>query len=936
MTLSASLKNRLFWMFIFGALLLCSILLPLQACSVPLETIPLLEKSTTRIAVVYGNGASAGIEDAAKELARSLGHITKTKVAAQKVAPKTALSSIQGDVVFIVGLGVLDTDAISSIEEDKLGEEGSLQFGRRSGGKVILQVAGETTVGTQYGVYGLLRQLGVRYFHPKDTYTPVNTKVTITLGEKKIEKPSFAVRGFHHHTQHPIPMSVYLLEPEEKHLKEVKIYVQWLARNRQNLLQWHFLKTVDQAKWLPYIKKVRDLAKPYGVKLGLTISFADQQQNNYRLVTDLNTTKEEQVKAIHKGLDSLIPAGFGQFVIQFGTSEFTKVKDEVALNWLNTAAKYLKSKNIPVYAWIHTAGELKADDEKSYFYHLPEKADSAMGAYVHTTMFYDMKHPAPVYSNENFHHQNAFLKRIVGKRKVIYFPETAWWLGFDNNLPLALPITGYSRAYDILDILSKHPKDIEGHVTFTSGMEWGYWKYDHYLTQVTWDRKTTWDAYIKDFAAIFGSQKDTVAEVLMGWSKQQAKDFYETNPLLYFAIAGELLQDEIGQQAGVLARRPKRSYLSIYNMKPDAFKKWDQGEFAQLQQMEKDYKKLFAKLTKEPSKDLNATAKKLYTELYATLQIYIWRMEHTVLLNHAIKKARLGRSDEGVGADEKSKRAGHIKEATDMVTKAEVISQNVIKKVAEIQGKIYRYPPDILSTKRKSLTSYPFGYLWETTTGHFWTRRDKQARNILKRASGEFKEEWLKPGPKWSFSIIAKEVELEKPSNGLIKQALGAFIPGFIFGIPEKSIGDGKTATSWQIAVDHNANNKPDAGTAALIEKGTIETKGGKTTFIGQMKLYQMPVIDGAGNSLGVLGLHELKIEIPLERKGNELVAFQPGTLRFNIVVENLLQVASQVDGIERDGLLTILGPILGFDPKSPPRDYPFEVKLKKFTKVTK
>ena len=119
------------------------------------------------------------------------------------------------------------------------------------------------------------------------------------------------------------------------------------------------------------------------------------------------------------------------------------------LRWLNLATEHLAVMHpeISPYAWIHTTCGLDRETgEGGPYYHLPLEADERLGAFVHTTMYYDLENPAPVYDCENFHHQRRFFDAADGQRELVYFPETAWWLGFDNNLPMVTPIVGRSRA----------------------------------------------------------------------------------------------------------------------------------------------------------------------------------------------------------------------------------------------------------------------------------------------------------------------------------------------------------------------------------------------------------------------------------------------------------------------------------------------------------
>ena len=168
-------------------------------------------------------------------------------------------------------------------------------------------------------------------------------------------------------------------------------------------------------------------------------------------------------------------------------------------------------------------------------------------------MFYTLSDPAPVYDCEDFTHQLDYFERGHNNRELIYFPETAWWLGFDNNVPLATPIVGPSRFQDITKI--KNDFSVTGHVTFTTGREWTYWMYDHYLTRVTWDSRLDWSSYLSSIAPIYGRASSQSLTLLNEWTERQLTDLYETNPEIYFYLSGELPQDEVGE-VGITAADP--------------------------------------------------------------------------------------------------------------------------------------------------------------------------------------------------------------------------------------------------------------------------------------------------------------------------------------------------------------------------------------------
>ena len=206
-------------------------------------------------------------------------------------------------------------------------------------------------------------------------------------------------------------MSDFLLRPGRDDFRAfVSHYLQWMLRNRQNALSFHMLNTVDLDRWLPHITDIVLEADGYGIEMGLVLGFVDQQQNAFRLVKPTSENPEEV--QITTQIDRILGAGFAFIGFQIGTSEFTKPDDEVMLNWLNLAVGHIEVQHprVQPFAWIHITCELEGANGKPY-YHLPLSADDHLGAFVHTTMFYTVHHPAPVYECENFQHQKDFFRR---------------------------------------------------------------------------------------------------------------------------------------------------------------------------------------------------------------------------------------------------------------------------------------------------------------------------------------------------------------------------------------------------------------------------------------------------------------------------------------------------------------------------------------------
>lgn len=166
--------------------------------------------------------------------------------------------------------------------------------------KIGLKVTARTETGAMYGLYKIISDLGVRYFHPEETFYPSNPEATIPWNYRgEVDIPSFEMRGFHEHTQHPIVMSDFLLRHDKPEFKiYLNKYLKWLVRNRQNTLTFHLLKTVDIENWIPYIKAFIEEAHNYSISIGTVIGRSDfsLSGNGRNLPISSRTSCEKKVR----------------------------------------------------------------------------------------------------------------------------------------------------------------------------------------------------------------------------------------------------------------------------------------------------------------------------------------------------------------------------------------------------------------------------------------------------------------------------------------------------------------------------------------------------------------------------------------------------------------------------------------------------------------
>lgn len=483
--------------------------------------------SPDTLAVVV-ESADPGVQRAAADLARLIG-------ASTGVTPEIVASAGETDAPhpLLVGDGpwgcpslTLDAYQVSKTAHD---------------GRLSLRFCGGSALGTQYAVYEWLHGMGVRFVHPEQTYVPKRTNVPTGTREGE---PSFALRGYHIHTQHPLELLEALVENDEVEVERAHRYIDWLVANRQNALQWILLDSVPESEWKQQAARITEYAHRRGVLVIAQTSFTSEQQNAHRVIDTADAIDDFQ--QIRDGIDSIMEAGFDGLCFNLGSSEFSETDPDQTIAWMNEAAGWaLEQHGVPAFMVNHVPAGLYVPEYDVNFFDLGGFAEPEAGAYVHTTMFYGLRGPAPVYGNTSFERQASFLAQELAERQVVYYPESAWWLTFDDTIPLFLPIY-VERRIDDLNFLSTF-EGVDGHMTFSSGWEWGYWLTDLAIARGTWAPEKTYDEILDDVLGPFGNGAASRVTRLAA----EQKDALLDGGLTPF-LTGEDVPTEIGVAAGIV------------------------------------------------------------------------------------------------------------------------------------------------------------------------------------------------------------------------------------------------------------------------------------------------------------------------------------------------------------------------------------------------
>jgi hypothetical protein len=403
--------------------------------------------------------------------------------------------------------------------------------------------------GSVPGCYAALERLGFAFLHPLAPSVPRALDFDFDRAfhalarpvdgarsghgaqpdEVVAETPHFPMRGWHIHTEHPLELTDLLqgmgsdtphragAETWASMLPEWQLVVEWAVANRQNHLEWVLLAAAD---WADYaysavrqarLTQLTRVCAGYGLPCGLDFGIAIKQQHAAFLV---NTTASQpgDFRSLHARLDWMAAAGFSYLSTESGTSELTHPPDSYMLSLINETTRYAAEVHgMPAYIKVHCSSDQVAKDYKDprtgqpiNFNFLPIFADERLGMMPHPVQLYSHNDPAPTYGNVNFSYLFDFMfdfaeeaDRADGDqqqqrqgRRMVYHPETAYWVSYDINVPLFLPVYGYNRLRDLRYIDRRQRESgrkIHGQMMFDSGWEFGYWLHDVVAARGAWD-----------------------------------------------------------------------------------------------------------------------------------------------------------------------------------------------------------------------------------------------------------------------------------------------------------------------------------------------------------------------------------------------------------------------------------------------------------------
>lgn len=587
-----------------------------------------------------------------------------------------------------------------------------------AGGRTTLLVYAPDAADLASGAYALLEELGARFFHPKQELVPSFGAPRLPHAIDVWRRPVTETRGLQPHTLHPIDYLPVFMEPSDANLADAKRFIDWLVKTGQNYVQWPLLSTVPWSTWKPYADSMIAYAHARGVSVGAVLQVwgGASLQNNFVLVTDQGSWASE----MKQQLDVALQIPWDRVVLALG--EFTPAPTQPTIDWLNYATQYVTSQRpgVKVDVQNHVGNYpqlwVPYDGQVYFYYHLPGFCDGRLGQSVHTLSLFDLYRDWATYAHPNFHLQHEYLlNELASGRRAGYFPESAYWISADIDVPLFLPEFLYARWLDIhtlaQEIADRGLPPLDHHVSFMSGHEWGYWLTDYLVAKMLWQPDAPLDTILQAYTSAFGNCSADIDSALTANIDLQTQYLFDQRLLPY--VQGENETVDLGYLTG-LETHPKRVEF-------EALLPMTAGERAAFETSVVGGLEAYAAQS-QPIEDAvaarcrgsDATIAPWCSELLDGMTIVRLRAQHAALLYRSVL-AYAGGDSNG---------------AASLLAQAQQITSQAGTVIAGREAH-YRFDLQRDTGHYANPTIYAFGYLRPAHTLCYYTRREDQVSFIL-------------------------------------------------------------------------------------------------------------------------------------------------------------------------------------------------------------
>ncbi len=589
---------------------------------------------------------------------------------------------------------------------------------RKCKGTIILTLEASSPEGVAAGLYGLLQEkLGFRFYHPRESIVPSLKKWPFPEQFSFAGSPRFEKRGFHLHTQHPTELTEQLHDPSlAGAFEDVKCYIDWLARNGQNTFQFFLLREVDRKTWPAHARRIVEYAHSRGIRCGIEISLSMIQQQAFQTITILRLYPSYQ-QQVDDTLAWLFQAPWDYVSLDVTMGEhlpfLDKLLPDVQMHIEQQVEKKYGARLMYATHVIAANNGMKVRRPK-----LPNS-----GIMIHSVMCYSVsEHKAPVYGNQN---QRFMLEAAIvesKRRETWYWPESSYWVGFDTSVPLLL-LPYLDTRWEDMETMAR--LGVSGHLTFSSGWEWGYWLVDWSIARWAWQLKDNdRERPTSPMSRVTELCNDPELKWLMAQALALQNAYLKDKELLRFMSAltpfSELphpfnkpFQPEPKFRYGWLLNEATSAEASQALTEPVADL---EGYALRMGEIANCLEKRINQLNKDGK--IGETPYRLLVELERGLEVTALRARHRALTLRAL----LAKRGEHAG------KIDHSRVSEPLLAKAKLVRHQALILVQR-QEDIYRYQAEQIARQRLSITAYPFGYLYPASNLFFWEREEEQVRH---------------------------------------------------------------------------------------------------------------------------------------------------------------------------------------------------------------
>jgi hypothetical protein len=490
-------------------------------------------------------------------------------------------------------------------------------------------------------------------------------------------------------------------------------YFRWLARNGQNYFEFCLLEGIDLDVWPHYAAKFCAAAKSRGILTGVDLSLHMFQQKAFQLVRFPPKSFRNFEKQLDERLDLLMRAQWDFISMEFSIGEFVGGLENLRERLRNHVVSKIET-DYPKTKLVGRQHVVKADDEIGGSHRMDpaeDRSEPSRGLLVHTVMGYGVEwDKAPVYEAENLNHMLPVLLAQRKVRETWFYPESAYWITFDNSVPIFFLPYLQARLDDIKLMKSLN---IPGHLTFSSGWEWGYWLVDWSIARWSWD-------YVKDGKPV--EHTPTSCLHLL-----PDPDHYIPALERILAVEMDFLVEKEAMKlitASTMTDELPFGLNKQFLPRPDFSYQWLTREasakqvdsIAEVVKVLDDFRQALQQAYgPEPEKGEN--------EPYGPINQLIRAVEVTE------SRAAFRSQIFGAMIADARKRLKQPSEISvqEYLAQAEAIRQEAIEQVRGME-QTYRYPIADIAGRHPSYTAYNFGYLWTTHDLFFWEREIVQTR----------------------------------------------------------------------------------------------------------------------------------------------------------------------------------------------------------------